>query len=153
MSDSEIIFWVVVSAVAFVGEILTVSLFLLFFALGAAVALLVALLGAGIVAQVVGFVVASLLGLVVLRPVLLHRVFLGVGERYVSRAGITGETGLVTNTIEPGASGTVRIGDGEYWTARAMYPNQKIEVGSRIRVLDTDGLTALVESMEIEEGG
>ncbi len=34
-----------------------------------------------------------------------------------------------------------------------MYPNQRIEVGSRVRVLDSDGLTALVESMEVEKGG
>ncbi len=153
MSDLETIFWVVVAALAFVGELLTISFFLLFFALGAAVALVVALSGAGIVAQVVGFVVASLLSLVVLRPVLLHRVFLGGGERYVSRAGITGKSGIVTNAIEPGASGMVRVGDGEFWTARTAYTSQKIEVGSRVRILDTDGLTALVEIMEIEKGG
>jgi len=47
----------------------------------------------------------------------------------------------------------VRIGDGEFWTARAMYPNQRIEAGSRVRVLDSDGLAALVESMEVEKGG
>jgi membrane protein implicated in regulation of membrane protease activity len=153
LSDAETIFWVVVTALAFIGELLSVSFFLLFFALGAAVALVVALSGAGIVAQVVGFVVASLLSLVVLRPVLLHRVFLGGGERYVSRAGIMGKSGIVTNAIEPGASGMVRVGDGEFWTARTAYTSQRIEVGSRVRVLDTDGLTALVEIMGIEEGG
>src|SRR3954469_4691216 len=83
LGDSEIIFWAIVAALAFVGEIVSVSFFLLFFALGAAVALVVALSGAGIVAQVVGFVAASLLSLVVLRPVLLHRATLGGGERYV----------------------------------------------------------------------
>ncbi|MCA1738663.1 MAG: NfeD family protein [Actinobacteria bacterium] len=153
LGDSETIFWAILAALAFVGEILSVSFFLLFFALGAAVALVAALLGAGIVAQALGFVAASLLSLVVLRPVLLHRISLGGGERYVSRAGITGKSGIVTNAIEPGASGMVRIGDGEFWTARAVYPSQKIEAGSRVRVLDTDGLTALVESMEIEKGG
>jgi membrane protein implicated in regulation of membrane protease activity len=148
LSDAETIFWVVVTALAFIGELLSVSFFLLFFALGAAVALVVALSGAGIVAQVVGFVVASLLSLVVLRPVLLHRVFLGGGKRYV-----TGKSGIVTNAIEPGASGMVRVGDGEFWTARTAYTSQRIEVGSRVRVLDTDGLTALVEIMGIEKGG
>lgn len=153
MSGWEITFWAVLAALAFVGELVSVSFFLLFFALGASVALLVALSGAGIVAQVVGFVVASLVSLVVLRPVLLHRISLRGGEPYVSRAGITGKSGIVTNDIEPGGSGMVRIGDGEFWTARAVYPNQKLEAGSRVRVLDTDGLTALVESMEVEKGG
>ena len=153
MGGLEIIFWAVVATLAFVGELLSFSFFMLFFALGAAVALVVALSGAGIVAQVVGFVAASLLSLVVLRPVLLSKVSLRGSERYVSPAGITGKSGVVTKAIEPGASGMVRIGDGEFWTARAIYPNQRLEAGSRVRVLDSDGLTALVESMEVEKGG
>ncbi len=153
MGGLEIIFWAVVATLAFVGELLSFSFFMLFFALGAAVALVVALSGFGIVAQAVGFVAASLLSLVVLRPVLLSKISLRGSERYVSPAGITGKSGVVTNAIEPGASGMVRIGDGEFWTARAMYPNQRIEAGSRVRVLDSDGLAALVESMEVEKGG
>jgi membrane protein implicated in regulation of membrane protease activity len=151
--DFEVVLWAVVVALAFVGELLSISFFLLFFALGAAVALVVTLSGAGVVAQIVGFVVTSLLSLVVLRPVLTTRLSLRGGERYESRAVITGKSGIVTNTIEPGASGMVRIGDGEFWTARSVYPDQRIEAGSRVRVLDTDGLTALVESMEVEKGG
>lgn len=152
MGDLETIFWAVVAALAFVGELLSVSFFLLFFALGAVVALVAALLGAGLVVQVVGFVAASLLSLVVLRPILLRKVSLQGGERYVSKAGVTGKSGIVTNAIEPGEDGMVRIGDGEFWTARALHSNQKIEAGSRVRVLDVDGLTALVESTEIEKG-
>src|SRR5215204_2403179 len=151
--DFEVLLWAVVAAVAFVGELLSISFFLLFFALGAAVALVVALSGAGIVAQIVGFAVTSLLSLIVLRPVLISRLSSRGGERYVSRPLITGKSGIVTNTIEPGASGMVRIGDGEFWTARSVYPDQRIEAGSRVRVLDTDGLAALVESIEVEKGG
>ncbi len=83
-------------------------------------ALVIALSGAGIVAQIVGFVVTSLLSIIVLRPVLTSRLSMRDGERYVSRAVITGKSGIVTNAIEPGASGIVRIGDGEFWTARSV---------------------------------
>jgi membrane protein implicated in regulation of membrane protease activity len=151
--DFEFALWAVVAALAFVGELVSISFFLIFVALGAAVALVIALSGAGIVAQIVGFVVTSLLSLVILRPVLASRLSSRGGERYVSRVVITGRSGIVTNTIEPGASGMVRIGDGEFWTARSVYPDQRIEAGSRVRVLDTDGLAALVESMEVEKGG
>ena len=88
-------------------------------------------LGAGTVVQVAGFVVASLLSLVILRPILLRKESLQGGERYVSKAGVTGKSGVVTNAIEPGVDGMVRIGVGEFWSARALHPNQKIEVGSR----------------------
>jgi membrane-bound ClpP family serine protease len=45
----------------------------------------------------------------------------------------------------------VRIGGGEFWTARALHPDEKIERGARVKVLDTDGLTALVDTVEKEE--
>lgn len=152
MDQVYIIFWAVLAALAFVGELLSVSFFLLFFSLGALVGLLLAAVGAGVVAQVLGFVAASVLSMLVLRPALMHRISFRSSEPYVARGGITGRSGVVTSAIEPGGSGTVRIGSGEFWTARALYPEQGIEPGTRVRVLDTDGVTALVEVLGIEEG-
>jgi membrane protein implicated in regulation of membrane protease activity len=142
----------VLAALAFAGELLSVSFFLLFFSLGALVALLAAFAGLGIGLQVAGFIVASLLSMVVLRPALMHRISFRGSERYERRDSITGKSGVVTSSIEPGGSGTVRIGSGEFWTARAVYPEQRIESGTRVRVLDTDGITALVEAVGIERG-
>jgi membrane protein implicated in regulation of membrane protease activity len=88
----------------------------------------------------------------VLRPALMHRISFRGSERYESRNAVTGRSGVVTDRIEPGGSGTVRIGSGEFWTARSVYPEQGIEAGARVRVLDTDGITALVEAVGIEEG-
>ena len=152
MDQVYIIFWAVLAALAFVGELLSVSFFLLFFSLGALVGLLLAFVGAGVVAQVLGFVAASVLSMLVLRPALMHRISFRSSERYVTRGGITGRSGVVTSAIEPGGSGTVRIGSGEFWTARALYPEQGFEPGTRVRVLDTDGVTAVVEAVGIEEG-
>ena len=152
MENLDIVFWAVLAALAFAGELLSVSFFLLFFSLGALVALLAAFAGLGIGLQVAGFIVASLLSMVVLRPALMHRISFRGSERYESRDSITGKSGVVTSSIEPGGSGTVRIGSGEFWTARAVYPEQRIESGTRVRVLDNDGITALVEAVAIEEG-
>jgi membrane-bound ClpP family serine protease len=44
------------------------------------------------------------------------------------------------------------VGSGEFWTARSLYPGEKIEKGTKVRVLDTDGLTALVDTVETEGG-
>jgi membrane protein implicated in regulation of membrane protease activity len=148
----DIVVWAAVAALAFVGEILTVSFFLLFLSAGALIALLMALLGFGIVFQVVGFVVVSVLSTAILRPALLHRIFFPESEGYESRGGIVGKSGVVTNAIEPDGSGMVRIGNGEFWTARSLYPGQRIEPGARVRVLHTEGLTALVEAVEVEGG-
>jgi membrane protein implicated in regulation of membrane protease activity len=152
LENLDIIFWAVLAALAFAGELLTVSFFLLFFSLGALVGLVMALLGLGPIVQAIGFVVASVLSMAVLRPALMHRISFRGSERYVGRGNIAGKSGVVTDAIEPGASGTVRIGSGEFWTARAIYPDQRIDSGTRVRVLDTDGITALVEAVGIEEG-
>ncbi|MGI9050168.1 MAG: NfeD family protein [Rubrobacteraceae bacterium] len=153
MGDNlDIIFWAVLAALSFVGEILSVSFVLLFFSLGAVVALLTAFLGLGLGVQIVGFILASLLSMVILRPALMNRLALRGGERYVRSNNVTGRSGVVTRPIEPGEKGMVRRGNGEFWTARSMYSDLGIEKGTRVRVLDTDGLTALVEVVEIEEG-
>lgn len=153
MDNLDLIFWAVLAALAFVGELLSVSFFLLFFSFGALIALLMAFLGFGIAAQVIGFIAASVLSTVALRPALLHRISFRGSERYEQRGSIMGKSGVVTDAIEPGGSGTVRIGSGEFWTARALRAGERIEPGTTVRVLDTDGLTALVETVEIEKGG
>jgi membrane protein implicated in regulation of membrane protease activity len=140
----EIIFWVVATVAAVVGEVITTSFFLVFFALGAVVALGLAALGFGLPAQISGFVVASAVSLVLLRPTVMHRLSLGSSERYERRGGIVGRGATVTAAIEPG-------GSGEYWSARAAYGNGRIGKGARVRVLDTDGMTVLVEPMETDE--
>jgi membrane protein implicated in regulation of membrane protease activity len=139
------------AALAFVGELLTVSLFLLFFSFGALVGLLAAMFGFGITVQAIAFVAASALSMAVLRPALLNRLALGSGEGYRRHRGITGESAVVTEEIEAGGKGMVRVGSGEFWTARSLHPDEKIERGTRVRVLDTDGLTALVDTGQIQE--
>jgi membrane protein implicated in regulation of membrane protease activity len=96
--------------------------------------------------------VVSVLSTAVLRPALVHRISFRGSEGYGWRGGIIGKSGIVTNAIEPDGSGMVRIGSGEFWTARSLHPGQRIEPGARVRVLDTDGLTALVEVVEVEGG-
>jgi membrane protein implicated in regulation of membrane protease activity len=152
LENLDIIFWAVLAALAFAGELLSVSFFLLFFSLGALVGLALAFLGLGPAAQVIGFIVASVLSMAVLRPALMHRISFRGSEPYVARGSIAGKSGVVTSAIEPGGSGTVRIGSGDFWTARSVYPEQGIEAGTRVRVLDIDGVTALVEAVGIEEG-
>ncbi len=106
----------------------------------------------GLAAQAIGFITASVLSMVVLRPALLNRLSLRGGEQYAGHRGITGATAVVTESIEAGGKGTVRVGSGEFWTARAMYSGDEIGKGAKVRVLGTDGLTALVEPVENEGG-
>lgn len=148
----DVILWAIIAALLFAGELLTVSFFLLFFAFGAAVGLVLAFLGLGITVQFIGFIGASVLSMVVLRPALLNRLALSGSEPYKGPGRIEGKNAVVTDPIEPGETGMVKVGNGEFWTARALYTGGRIESGARVRVLDTDGLTALIEPLDDEEG-
>jgi membrane protein implicated in regulation of membrane protease activity len=150
--DLDLILWAIVGALAFAGELLTVSFFLLFFAFGAAVGLVLSLVGFGLSVQIIGFIVASVLSMIVFRPALLNRLALAGSEPYIGPGKIEGKKAVVTDPIEPGEKGMVKVGNGEFWTARTMYTDGKIESGERVRILDTDGLTALVEPLEKREG-
>lgn len=148
----DAVLWAIVAALMFTGELLTVSFFLLFFAVGALVSLLMALVGLSLTAQIVGFIAASVLSMIVLRPTLLNRLALAGSEPYKGPGSIEGRRAVVTDAIEPGESGMVRIGNGEFWTARTLYTGGRIESGARVRVLGKENLTALVEPLDSEEG-
>lgn len=152
LDNFDVILWAIMAALTFVGELLTISFFLLFFTLGAVVGLVIALLGFGFTAQIIGFIAASVLSMVVLRPALLNRLALAGSEPYVGPGKIEGKKAVVTDPIEPGESGMVRVGNGEFWTARTMYSGERLDSGVRVQVLDTDGLTALVEPLDKGEG-
>jgi hypothetical protein len=49
----------------------------------------------------------------------------------------------VTRTVDS-AGGQVRIGDGEFWSARSYDPDDLIPVGASADVVVVDGLTVLV---------
>ena len=151
LGGMEIIFWIAATVAAVVGEVLTTSFFLVFFALGALVALGLAALGFGLPVQIAGFVAASAASLALLRPTVVHRLSLGGGERYGRRGGLVGRSVTGTVAIEPGGNGQVEVGGGEYWSARSAYGDRRIEKGARVRVLHTDGLTVLVEPLEANE--
>ena len=148
----EAILWAVVAALALTGELLTMSFFLVFFALGAVAGLVIAFLGFGVTVQMIGFIVASVLSMVIFRPALLNRLALAGSEPYIGPGKIEGKRAVVTDPIEAGGKGMVKVGNGEFWTARTLYTDARIESGARVRILDTDGLTALVEPLEGMEG-
>lgn len=58
------------------------------------------------------------------------------------REGMIGAVGTALSDLDP--EGRVDV-HGEYWRARASRP---IRAGARVRVIETDGLTAIVESAE-----
>jgi membrane protein implicated in regulation of membrane protease activity len=135
--------WVIAAGAFGIGEMLTTSFFLAPFALGAALAAILDGAGAGEFASWVVFVVASLLTLLVVRPIARSHMKVPPQIR-TGAAALVGKQAIVLERIANNEGvGCVKI-DGEVWTARALDDDQVIEQGMRVQVMDIRGATALV---------
>ena len=139
---AEWVLWVVLACVFGIGEMLTGSFFLAPFALGAVIAAVADLVVGG-AASIAVFVVASVLTLVLVRPIVRSHLKMPPQLR-TGAAALVGKQAVVLETIANDEGvGTVRI-DGEVWTARSLHDDEVIERGTRVEVIDIKGATALV---------
>jgi len=137
------VLWTIVAALFTVGELHTNSFYLAPFAVGAAIAAVLAALGSGGVVAVIAFAVAAILFLALLRPVVVrHR--RSLPSLRTGTAALVGQHALVVERIANREGvGTVKIG-GEVWTARSYDEDQVIEPGEQVEVVEIRGATALV---------
>ena len=137
------VLWTIIAAAFTLGELHTNSFYLAPFAVGGAVAAVLAALGAGALIAVVAFVVAAILFLLLLRPLAVRR-RRGVPAIRTGAAALVGQPALVLERIANREGvGTVRIG-GEVWTARSYDEDEVIPVGEQVEVVEIRGATALV---------
>ena len=139
--------WLVVAGLAAIGELLSYDLFLAPVAVAALVVAFVAPFSA-LPFQIGLFAGLSLLGIMFLRPIIRHA--LGLDTRTgdtdpVGHANVVGRRGIVTQSVHAD-SGQIRIGKGEFWTARPFDPAHTFARGDLVDVLLVDGIAALVDA-------
>ena len=139
------IVWLVLAAVLGVAEIMTTTLAFGLIAVGAVVAAVVGVAGAGLPFQLVAFAVASAAGLGVVRPIAMRH----IKQPPLLRTGTSALVGRSAKVVEEitDDGGKVRIG-GELWSARPYDESQVIPVGSTVNVFAIEGATALVHPRE-----
>jgi membrane protein implicated in regulation of membrane protease activity len=133
--------WVVIAAALAIGEVVTLGFLLGLLALAAVLAGVVAALGAGVVVQLVVFIVASIASLALIRPVAKRHLRTPARLR-TGTAALVGAKAVVTERVDD-LGGQVKIG-GEVWSARAYLDGQVIDPGARVEVAKIEGATALV---------
>jgi membrane protein implicated in regulation of membrane protease activity len=138
------ILWLVLAAILGIGEMHQGGLYLLPFALGAALAAVVSLLGVSVLLSGALFLGASGVVVATLRPVARRHRRLPPAIRTGS-AALVGKRAMVLERIANDEGvGCVRIEGGEVWTARSYDEDEVIEVGQRVEVVEIKGATALV---------
>lgn len=133
--------WLILAVLLGVGEVLTTSFYLGPFAIGAAVAMVIAAFGGGLVVAGIAFLVVSALALTTLRPIARRHLRTPASLR-TGTAALVGRTATVVERVSDGA-GTVKL-EGEVWTARPYDEDEVIEPGTRVHVIEIRGATALV---------
>jgi membrane protein implicated in regulation of membrane protease activity len=134
--------WVIAALLLAVGEIFTPGLFFLGpVALAAVVAALAAVAGAAVWLQLVAFAVAALASVGFLRPLARAHLRMPPALR-TGTAALQGAKAVVLQRVDQ-TSGRVKIG-GEEWSARAYMPDQVLEPGTQVEVVEIQGATALV---------
>jgi membrane protein implicated in regulation of membrane protease activity len=134
--------WTIVAAAFTLGELHTNSFYLAPFAVGGAIAVVLAAIGAGGLVAVVSFAAAAILFLLLLRPLAVRR--RAAPTLRTGAAALIGQPALVLERIANREGvGTVKIG-GEVWTARAYDEEQVIAAGGQVEVVEIRGATALV---------
>src|SRR5437588_8319042 len=133
------VIWLVVACLLGIGEMHQGAFYLLPFAVGAAVAAIVSLLGVGALLSVLLFVLASAIVFAGLRPVAQRHRRLPPAIR-TGAAALVGRRAMVLERIanEEGA-GCVKIDGGEVWTARSYDDDEVIDVGETVEAVETRG--------------
>lgn len=136
--------WAVLIVVFFIAEIGTAgALVSIWFCIGAAVALLFAWLDFSIFIQATGFVVVSVLLLVLTKPFI--KKHMHIKEVKTNADRLIGTNGVVYERIDNlEGVGTVKI-DGLIWSARAEAKNGIIEKGKVVVVEKIEGVRLIVK--------
>lgn len=141
------VFWLVAVAVFVAVEAMTTALVSVWFAVGAAAALLLSFTPVGVGGQALAFAVVSAAVLALVLPRLVNR--RGHGQPPVTNGSplTIGKQGTVLKRLTPGNLGRVHV-DGLDWQARSA---ETMEVGAACRVRDVDGFILIVEPVPVAE--
>ena len=141
----EAIFWLAAMVVFIAAEAMTVSLVSIWFAAGALGAILVALLGGGLVLQVTVFLALAVALLLSLRSIVRKHFTPHVTRTNID--SVIGATGIVVTPVNNiAALGQVQIG-GVEWSARSTSGSH-IPAGALVKVDRIEGVKVFVSLAE-----
>ena len=143
MGISESLIWLIITVALSVAEIFTMGLVTIWFAAGAAVAFVLALIGAPLAVQIAAFLVVSIVILILVRPIATkhfnNRLKKTNIDAYVGRK-------LIAKTDIDNLHGAGKVDmDGSTWIAVSSMDNIIIRAGETVKVVEVRGAKLIVE--------
>lgn len=134
-------FWLIVAVIFGVGELMTTSLTLVWFSIGALVVMLLSIFIESILWQVIVFAAISIILLVIATKYLVNR---DKDVKYdTNLQGIISKKAVVIEDIEPYKTGLVKI-NGEEWTA-ISDEETTIKKGTIVEITAIEGVKLIVK--------
>lgn len=140
--------WLAAMIILIIIEIVTVGLTTIWFAIGALVAIIVSMLGGGIILQLTVFLLVSLGMLIFTRPLAIR--YINNSRTRTNYEGIIGKVVRITQDVNNIADQGCAVVNGQEWTVRSADDKGRIAVGSLAKVIDIKGVSLIVEKYEEE---
>lgn len=144
----EALYWLIGLAVLLLIEILTLGLTTIWFAGGAFVAFIVALLGAGFWLQFLCFTIVSLALFIFTRPVAIRK--LNMNRIKTNYEGLIGKVVKVTKTVDNSNQTGEAIVNGQEWSVRSADENVVIKPGNKVKIVNIEGVRLIVTEYKEE---
>ena len=133
--------WLIVSFVCLIVELCSGDFYFVCFALGALISIIFAAFDAPFIAQLLAWVISSVLCLVFVRPSLVRRLH-NKAERKSNADALIGRQAKVTEVIPADGYGYVQI-DGDLWRA-VSADKAEITVGTIVKVIERNSIILTV---------
>ena len=139
--------WLIIAVAFGIAELMTTSLTLVWFSIGALVLMVLSTFIESIIIQIILFAIISISLLVIFTKYFVDK---DKSFKYnTNLQGIEQKTGIVKEEIPPYSTGIVTL-TGEDWTA-ISEDNEKIEVGQLVKVIRIEGVKLVVKTVNNEE--
>ena len=138
--------WTLIGVICLILELTSGDFFIMCFSIGAFVTAIAAAFVPSFTVQIIVFAVASLLCLLFVRPLALKYFHRNDSDRQSNVDAMVGRKGVVTDEIEAGGYGRVKI-DGDSWKA-CGEGDQAIANGTRVEVVAIESVIITVKPCE-----
>lgn len=142
----ESLYWLILFVILIVIEIGTLGLATIWFAGGALIAFVAAILGASLIVQVVIFFLVSIVLLVSTRPIAVR--YFNKNKTKTNADSLIGKTAIVTAAIDNLQGKGDAIVNGQEWMARSEADDILIEKDKVVEITDIRGVKLIVKEKE-----
>ncbi|QEN07613.1 NfeD family protein [Oceanispirochaeta crateris] len=133
--------WLGIAVVMTVIEGLTMGMTTVWLALAALICMVLAFIMPSATAQIVVFLVLSILMLIFTRPLAVRKMNMGKEKTNADR--LIGMNGIVQIPVSADKPGQVKVA-GQVWTARPEDPKSVFNSGDQVQVIRIEGVTIII---------